>query len=81
MMVVGVPVEDGLLREIATRLRADGFDLTADQIDKALTTGQEKLVLSVADRAAMLIVLAEIPNGFGPLFRALQRDLRHNPDG
>jgi hypothetical protein len=62
MFLAGVPVPDGVLRNLAGRLRSAGLGDTADKLERAWSQENKTLALETDDPEALLRVLADGPD-------------------
>jgi hypothetical protein len=67
MFLAGVPVRDGVLLELARRVRNAGLADTADKLERAWSQEDKTLALETDDREALLRVLADGPDELGDL--------------
>ena len=76
MMVAGLRVQEGLVRELATTLLDAGADDTAAKLEAAVHLGERIVPLTGPDREAILGVLDNRPDGLEELRAVLlaQRD-------
>jgi hypothetical protein len=73
-MLAGVPVADRLVLELARRLRDAGLDDTAETLEDAYDHEWRGAALTIADRAAILRVLDDAPDGLAERRGVLLRE-------
>ena len=72
--LAGVDVRDGILLELAHRVRNAGFPETAAKIESAWAAQEKTLPLETSDREALLQVLLDGPVELDPLCSVLLQE-------
>ena len=74
MFLAGVEVREGVLLELARRVRKAGFGTTADKLETAWREEDKMLALETDDREALLRVLADGPDELAELRSVLLQE-------
>ena len=74
MFLAGVPVRDGIVLELARRLRDAQFTDTADKLERAWRQEDKMLALETDDREALLGVLSDGLDEFAELRSVLLQE-------
>ena len=81
MFLAGVQVRDGIVLELARRLRDGQFVDTADKLEHAWSQEAEQVALETDDRQALLSVLADGPEELADLRSVLLQEHERNLGG
>ena len=74
MFLAGVDVREGVLLELARRVRQAGFGDTADKLETGWREEDKMLALETCDRDALLHVLADGPDELAELRSVLLQE-------
>jgi hypothetical protein len=74
MMLAGLPVRDQDVLELATLLRAAGFDDGAERLEDAHHLDTKVLALTVPEREVILRSLEDAPSGLAELCKVLLQE-------
>jgi hypothetical protein len=73
-MLAGVPVDDRLVLELASRLHDAGLDDAAETLHDGYDGERRVVALTIAEREAILRVLEDCPDELGELRGVLVRE-------
>jgi hypothetical protein len=74
MMLAGIPVPAAATEELATMVRAARADALAARLDDALAADLKLLALTIDERAIILAVLDDPPDGLAELRAVLRNE-------
>jgi hypothetical protein len=74
MVLVGIPIPDRLILTLASRLRDEGLDDTAERLETAYDDEIRILGLSIVERESILRVLDDGPAEFAELRGVLLKE-------
>jgi hypothetical protein len=81
VFLAGVQVRDGIVLELARRLRDGHFVDTADKLEQAWSQEHKQVALETDDRRALLSVLADGPEELADLRSVLLQEHERNLGG